>query len=227
MQGVRTTCYIRIPFTVDGSELNDYTKLTLKVRYDDGFLAFINGTKLTAEANPPVSTPNWQSASNGQHSDNAAVSLLSFDISSQINLLQPGNNILAIHGLNVGLSSSDFLISVKLIAEENTLPSGGISPSAIAYSKSFTLNSSNHVKARVLDGSTWSALNEATFAVGPVVDSLRITEIMYHPADEPVGDPNAEALRDPGIDGVGAHIRNNTEQLILHLVEAGGNMGSG
>ncbi|MHC4642514.1 MAG: chitobiase/beta-hexosaminidase C-terminal domain-containing protein [Planctomycetota bacterium] len=67
----------------------------------------------------------------------------------------------------------------------------------------FTLNKTTLVKARVLDGSTWSALNEATYAVGPVVDNLRITEIMYHPKDTGnPSDPNKEfiELKNIGID---------------------------
>ena len=44
-----------------------------------------------------------------------------------------------------------------------------------------------------MSGGTWSALNEATFAVGPVAENLRITEIMYYP---PRGDP--ASLRDDG-----------------------------
>jgi hypothetical protein len=44
-----------------------------------------------------------------------------------------------------------------------------------------------------VNGSIWSALNEAVFAVGPVAESLRITEIMYHPADTgSPDDPNTE-----------------------------------
>jgi hypothetical protein len=46
------------------------------------------------------------------------------------------------------------------------------------------------VKARAITaGGEWSALNETVFAVGPVKESLRITEIMYNPAD-----PNAEFI---------------------------------
>jgi hypothetical protein len=45
------------------------------------------------------------------------------------------------------------------------------------------------IKARIKDGSDWSALNEATFSVGAVAESLRITELMYHPAD-----PNTEFI---------------------------------
>jgi len=40
------------------------------------------------------------------------------------------------------------------------------------------------VKARAQTGNTWSALAEAVFAVGPVKDSLRISEVMYHPAGQ-------------------------------------------
>ena len=38
-----------------------------------------------------------------------------------------------------------------------------------------------HVKARTLDGTSWSALNEAVFTLPSPLDGLRITEIMYHP----------------------------------------------
>jgi len=37
------------------------------------------------------------------------------------------------------------------------------------------------IKARVLDGDKWSALNEATFWLPTIADNLRITEIMYNP----------------------------------------------
>jgi hypothetical protein len=52
---------------------------------------------------------------------------------------------------------------------------------------------SRHVKARALSNNTWSALNEAIFTVGPVAESLRISEIMYHPLDSGnPDDPNTE-----------------------------------
>jgi hypothetical protein len=69
-------------------------------------------------------------------------------------------------------------------------PDGSISPSAVVYTTALTLTKSAHVKARVLDDGKWSALCEATFAVGPVHKSLRITEIMFHPQD--ANDPNLE-----------------------------------
>ncbi len=73
---------------------------------------------------------------------------------------------------------------------------GAVTSGALVYSGSISLTESVHVKSRARDNSTneWSALNEAVFAVGPVMDNLRITEIMYHPADAPAGDPNAEFI---------------------------------
>jgi hypothetical protein len=62
----------------------------------------------------------------------------------------------------------------------------------IASGGTVTINNSLTLKARAYytSGAKWSALNEATFAVGPVKDKLRITELMYHPTD--LNDPNQE-----------------------------------
>jgi len=69
-------------------------------------------------------------------------------------------------------------------------------PVGTPYTAAFALSESVHIKARVLNGGEWSALSEATFAVGPVADNLRITEMMYHPQDtgDPNNDPNAEFI---------------------------------
>jgi len=60
------------------------------------------------------------------------------------------------------------------------------------YSSAVQLTQSSHVKARVLRDGTWSALNEAMYGMGPVAENLRITEIMYHPADPNIGSYTAE-----------------------------------
>ena len=68
------------------------------------------------------------------------------------------------------------------------LPGGSTNPDAASYGSAIPLEASTHLKARTKSGSTWSALNEAVFAVGPVAKGLRITEIMYHPQN--TGDPD-------------------------------------
>jgi len=70
------------------------------------------------------------------------------------------------------------------------LPGGVVNRShAIAYTGAIHLTASTCLKARAVSGTMWSALNEAVFAVGPVKENLRITEIMYNPQD-----PNTEFI---------------------------------
>ncbi len=77
------------------------------------------------------------------------------------------------------------------------LHGGATAGSASAYGSAFTLSGTKQIKARIRYASdNWSALNEATFAVGPVADNLRITEIMYN-----VNDPNHEYIELKNIGG--------------------------
>jgi hypothetical protein len=112
--GKNNTCYIRIPFTVDANSLADIKGLTLKVRYDDGFVAYLNGTEVT-RANF-TGTPLWNS-----HADSGIeASTTDFDeyidISEYISNLTAGANILAIHGMNNSATSSDLLLNAALDA---------------------------------------------------------------------------------------------------------------
>jgi hypothetical protein len=179
----QTSCYIRTRFNIpqDSSQFNI---MALKMRYDDGFVAYMNGIE-AARSNAPV-TPQWDSTATAQNSDSAAVNYQDFDISSHMNVLNPGENILAVHGLNIGTDSSDFLISTELtIGQSSSIDGFGISPSASEYTSPIELTESARIRARVLSGGAWSALNEAAYAVGLVAENLRITEIMYHPQNDP------------------------------------------
>jgi len=175
-----STCYIRIPFTAGNAE---WGRVTLRMRYDDGFVAYINGTEV-ARRNFN-GDPAWNSSASGEHPDAAAAAFEEIDISDHANALSYGSNVLAIQGLNTSAGDDDFLISCELVAHE--LSQGDVSPTAILYKTPMRLTGSAVVKARTLAGK-WSAVNAVTFAVGPVAQSLRISEIMYHPAD--TGDPN-------------------------------------
>jgi len=194
MQGQNASCYIRIPFTVGDAE---FSNMILQVRYDDGFVAYLNGAEV-ARRNL-TGEPAWNSNASASNSDDAAVSLATIDISNHAGMLWEGPNLLAIHGLNLATSSSDFLISVSLAAGE--ISQGVVSPTAIEYTDPIPLTGSTHIKARAFDGQ-WSALNQATFAMGAVAESLRISEIMYHPIDTGnPHDPNAEYVELTNIGG--------------------------
>ncbi|MEC9053711.1 MAG: PQQ-dependent sugar dehydrogenase, partial [Verrucomicrobiota bacterium] len=89
-------------------------------KYDDGFIAYLNGVRVTA-ANSPAQ-PGPSSAASSNNSDSRALQFEQFDLSSFLPLLKPGANMLAIHGLNDGTGSSDFLIVPQLIASDATPP---------------------------------------------------------------------------------------------------------
>jgi hypothetical protein len=189
MYGRNTSCYIRIPFEVSEADYEDASSLALKVRYDDGFIAYLNGTEIQRVLFS--GEPSWNSGASGNHSDIDAIAFETFDVSEHVNALRPGQNILAIQGLNAGAASSDFLISVEFVGATGlgAAGGGGVSAGAILYSGPVTLDKSAEVNARVLNGATWSPLSQTVFSVGPVAESLRISEIMYHPVD-----PDAEYI---------------------------------
>ncbi len=67
---------------------------------------------------------------------------------------------------------------------------GQVAATALTYHSPLTLTATTHIKTRALtnDGE-WSALHEVVFAIDPVAENLRVTELMYHPDD-----PNAEFI---------------------------------
>jgi len=200
---INGSCYIRIPFTVTNPS---FSTLLLKVRYDDGFIAYLNGAEV-ARRNF-TGEPQWNSVGSADNPDASAQGQEIIDISSFAGLLGPGANLLAIHGLNGTLDSSDFLISVELAGGE--MSQGLPAPTALPCTAAIPLTQSVHLKARAFNVK-WSALEEVVFAVGPVAQSLRISELMYHPRDtgQP-NDPNTEFVELTNI---------GSQNINLHLVQ--------
>jgi len=96
------TCYIRVPFTLSNTQLAAMNSLILNIRYDDGFIAYINGDEVQRALF--TGTSMWNSQASSTHSDSLAVNFESFDISNYISSLRQGGNILAIQGLNATIT---------------------------------------------------------------------------------------------------------------------------
>lgn len=105
-----TSLYVRIPFDV--TSLAGIDELSLRMKYDDGFVAYLNGVEI-ASANADDST-QWNSTASANHDDQEAIQFQAFDVSTAITSLVVGQNVLAIHGLNLS-PSSDFLLVPELI----------------------------------------------------------------------------------------------------------------
>jgi len=113
MRNTNETVYIRVPFVVeDPSAIKD---LTLRMRYDDGFIAYINGQEIARDNAPPTTTETWNSGALASRSDSLAVNPVDFSI-PQFDFLHVGTNILAVQGLNYRTTSSDLLIAPELLA---------------------------------------------------------------------------------------------------------------
>ena len=80
MYNVVGSALIRIPFTLTASQVADIGCLTLRVRYDDGFAAYLNGVKITS-VNAPGS-PEWNSFATNNHLDASAICLPGFHVDS-------------------------------------------------------------------------------------------------------------------------------------------------
>ena len=106
-----TSVLVRIPFRIaDPASISD---LTLRMKYDDGFVAYINGVEV-ARRNI-AGTPQFDTLAKG-HLDSQAVHFENILISEHMGLLQPGDNLLAIHAANINASNSDLLILPELVS---------------------------------------------------------------------------------------------------------------
>jgi len=111
------TVYVRHGFEV--ADPRSVDALTLGVRYDDGFIAYLNG-QLVAQENAPTD-PLWNSNATSGHPDTAASRFIDYDVSQFADHLVVGANVLAVQSLNTSNTSSDMLIEVTLEASQSQL----------------------------------------------------------------------------------------------------------
>lgn len=107
MRGVNASAFVRVPFNLSAFP-SLASGLRLRVQYDDGFIAYLNGVKV-AERNAPAA-PAWNSKATVDRPDEAALSAETIDLSAFVGLLRPGLNVLAFHALNSDPNAERFLI---------------------------------------------------------------------------------------------------------------------
>ena len=117
MKNINASAYLRVPFTVTNPAVVQF--LNLRMQHDDGFAAYLNG-QLVASANAPASPP-WNSPAIRSRPDGEVMVFDEFNLSAFRGLLQPGANVLAIHGLNASAADGDFLILPELTASSVAL----------------------------------------------------------------------------------------------------------
>ena len=85
--------------------------MRLRIKYDAGFIAYLNGQEI-ARRNAPASA-TWNSAATATRNLADALTFTTIELPLAAPL-PPGNNVLAIQGLNDSASSPDFLLVPEL-----------------------------------------------------------------------------------------------------------------
>ena len=162
----RYTAYFRHTFNV--TNVSNITDLSVDLLYDDGAVVYINDQEVK-RIEMPSGAIAYSTRANGSTSDNKTTTF-----SVPVNTLNEGSNILAVEVHQRNYNSSDLSFDLSL---EAARPGGDPGDAQIEFDKSTC------VRARLKDGGDWSAQNKEVYAVGPILENLRITELMYHPTD--------------------------------------------
>ena len=178
---IRTSLQLRKDVALTAGEIASVRNLVLRLRYDDGYVAYLNGVEVARKNAPALGVLNGFSAATAAHNDADALLWESVDITPFAGLLVPGNNVVAVQGMNLAVADEDFLINVELAA---TTTPYGIGGTAQIYSAPLTINSATTVKTRTYASGEWSALDAALFTVNTAPASaanIVVTQVAYNP----------------------------------------------
>ena len=134
MRNQNGSVYVRIGF--DLSDADTLAGLSLRAKYDDGFVAYLNGVEI-ARANAPA-VPAWNSRATASHEADVD-NYEDFNVSDYADALRDGENMLAIHGLNTPTRSSDLL----LVSELHAAQAGDLQTNTVGYLSAPTPGSPN------------------------------------------------------------------------------------
>ena len=102
--------WLRKKFSIKNHETLDH--LILRIQFDDGFIAYLNGQKV-ASMNA-LEKPKYNSYAT---KDNRDLSFFDFDLTNHIRLLKPGeNNVLAVQAFNYRSDREQFFVMPTLLA---------------------------------------------------------------------------------------------------------------
>jgi len=225
MFGRNGSCFSRYVFNVTPEQMALLTagnRLTLNIRYDDAFVAWINGTLVANSDNITAATATWNSVI-GSSREAVLPNGNDFNLSAFVNSLHAGQNVLAIQTVNGTNTTSSDLVSQPRLLIQGTV---GVRPpftpaltaGAAQYTGPLTVTVPTVITARTLNpvlasdpptfsgggtgdvpnGSSWSAPAVFYYFPGAALASqanIQITEVHYHPSP-----PSAEEIANGWLD---------------------------
>ncbi len=114
MQANYRSVYLRQVFTVPAGEIR--ANLKLRVYADDGAVVYLNGVEVPARfsVNAGIVTHNAATGATVGGFECAPNNWRELTIANMASWINPGQNIIAVHGLNETIGSSDFSLNVEL-----------------------------------------------------------------------------------------------------------------
>ena len=111
MQGKATRAYLRVPLGVPGPTAED---LRLRMRFDDSFVAYLNGQEVARQDLPPTAAGVAPPA---RRTENEVAQPKEFSLTALLGSLQgAAKGMLAIEGRNSAVNDSGFLLAPTLLA---------------------------------------------------------------------------------------------------------------
>jgi hypothetical protein len=118
MGSSNATVLARLPFTLREAATPALDRLALSLRYNDGFVAYLNGVEVARRNAPAVL--DWNATATEKL---AATEREEMDLSTALGSLREGQNVLAIQALNVAADDATLLILPELTASSTRLSS--------------------------------------------------------------------------------------------------------
>lgn len=186
------SAYFRFEFDFDN--VDSLNRLLLEIKYDDSFVAYLNGTEVARSNSAPASIA-WDSSGSAGPSDTAIInysfnniddnSSFDYDLTASKALMVNGTNVLALQVMNSSSGGSDFLVKPRISANHTVVATP------------IVVNGSARIVARAYDGQQWGAPTSASFVVGAELadaTNLVVSEVMYHPIGATAAEINAGFL---------------------------------
>ncbi|MHC4643304.1 MAG: FN3 associated domain-containing protein, partial [Planctomycetota bacterium] len=117
MRSINSSLWLRIEFELEEGQWETFDTLALRMIYEDGFVAYINGQEVASRNAPdPV---EWNSTALSDRPNENATDYEFINLTAYLSMLSTGINVLSIHGLNDNKDDGNFLILPELVAARN------------------------------------------------------------------------------------------------------------
>jgi hypothetical protein len=212
-----SSLWARIPF--ESPSQAPYEELTLRLRYADGFVAYLNGIEILRRNAPPIL--DWNSTATTNRADAEVIGVETIDLGAHAPKITVGGNVLAVQALNSSRSDPAFLFSAELLARPaqfDPITNLAFTEIAGAGSPSFFVEFRNHGESPISLAGCRIVTGDGTTYQFPS-NTLSPDALLLLTADQlgfPVEDGDRLFLLGPGgelIDAVEVHHRPRSRQL--------------